>query len=126
MVLGIGERRGGFALRRSGRWRGQPRLADQEIPELVDLLLADHALLERVEQLGLIVVDDAFPIVDDDGAGALIGAPVDLGAFVGHVRIGDRYDELAVAQPIAVEYRLHGGGGPPPPPRPPPPPPWGR
>src|SRR4051812_37948112 len=75
------------------------------------LILADHALLYRIEQLGLVVVDHAFPVVDDDGIGALVGAAVDLGALVGYVRIGDRDHQLSILQPVAVEYGLHGSRG---------------
>ena len=86
-------------------------LAGQQIAELVHLILADHALLDRIEQFGLIVVDHALPVIDDDGVGALVGAAVDFGALVGDVGIGDRDDELSVLQPVAVEHRLHRGGG---------------
>jgi hypothetical protein len=45
---------------------------------LMDLLLTDDAILDRVEQFGLIVCGHVFPVVDDDGGCALIGLSVDF------------------------------------------------
>src|SRR5260370_9512847 len=88
-----------------------PNLAEDEVAELMDLIPVYDALLDRVEQFGLIVFDHAFPVVDDHGACALIGPSVDFRALVGDARIGDRPDDLPLLEGVAVEHRPHRGRG---------------
>ena len=83
--------------------------AGEQIAQFDHLIAVHHTLGDGLQQLGLVVFGDAFPIVDNDGLGALQGAAVDLDALVGDVRIGDGDHHLAVFQPVAVIDR-HGGG----------------
>src|SRR5260370_15826570 len=62
-----------------------PNPAEDEVAELMDLVPVYAALLDRVQQFGLIVFDHAFPVVDDPGPCPLMGPSVDFRALVGDV-----------------------------------------
>lgn len=92
------------------RRQANNRLPHHQVADGVDMVARQVAGLNWLQQLGLIVLDDALPIVDDDRRGALKSATIDLRAFVGDVRVGHRNDHLAVFQPIAQQHRFHRRG----------------
>src|SRR5262245_44190398 len=88
-----------------------PDFAEDEVAELMDLFPPDDTVLDRVKQLGLVVLHHAFPVVDDDGGCAFIGASIYFRALVGDIRIGDRHNDLPLFQGVTVEHLPHRGRG---------------